>query len=140
MPEPRGHLLADVPLFSTLSDDERDSVARLSHDLRRSAGEQVVREGDDSGMGFYLILDGEAVVTRAGAEIGRLGPGEFFGEVSLLQRCARIATVTAVTPLQLLSISAWNFKEFVGSDPAIGLAISRAASERAASRDIVTSV
>lgn len=138
MPEPRGHLLADVPLFATLSADERDALARLSHDLRRGAGETVVGEGDDSGMGFYLILDGEAVVTRAGREIARLRPGDFFGEISLLQRCPRVATVTAATPLQLLCISAWNFEAFVGTNPEIGQAIRRVAGDRAPRRDIVS--
>jgi CRP-like cAMP-binding protein len=131
MPEPRGHLLADVPLFAALSADERDSLARLSHDVRRREGEMVVGEGDDSAMGFYLILDGEAVVTRAGEEIGRLHPGDFFGEVSLVERRPRTATVTAAKPLQLLCISAWNFEAFLGTNPEVGRTITRAAGDRA---------
>ncbi|HEX3605642.1 MAG TPA: cyclic nucleotide-binding domain-containing protein [Candidatus Dormibacteraeota bacterium] len=137
MPEARGQLLAGVPLFSSLSDEERDTISRLSHDLERTPGEPVVHEGDDSGIGFYLILDGEAVVSRGGEEIGRLGPGKFFGELALLRRTSRMATVTAVTPLRLLSISAWNFDAFCGSNPAVGQAISATAREREVG-DIVT--
>jgi len=137
MPESRGQLLAGVPLFSSLSDEERDLISRLSHDLERNPGEAVVHEGDDSGIGFYLILDGEAVVSKGGAEIGRLGPGEFFGELALLRRSSRMATVTALTRLRLLCISAWNFDAFVGSNPAVGKAISTTAREREVG-DIVT--
>ena len=118
MTEDQGQLLAGVPLFATLSDDEREAVARLAHHLHRRAGQTVVREGDDSGMGFHLILGGEAIVSRDGREVGRLRQGDFFGEIALVHRRAPVATVTAATSLHLLCISAWNFKEFVGTNPA----------------------
>ena len=101
-----------VPLFSELSRDEAEQVALLFKRRGFKAGETVAREGSGGGA-FYLIEAGEAVVTVGGEERRKLGPGDYFGEIALIDEGARSATITAVTDLRCQGLTYWDFRPLV---------------------------
>jgi CRP-like cAMP-binding protein len=107
---------ASVPLFSALSRRELREVARTAEQLDVPAGTAVVTEGR-TGHEFFLILSGEAVVRRNGRKVATLGPGQYFGELSLLDRGLRSATVAAVTDLELLVLGQREFGGLVETMP-----------------------
>ena len=76
----------------------------------------VIREGDHQGVGFFVIAEGEAIVSAGGHELARLGPGSYFGEVALISDRVRTATVTAATDLRCLVMMLTDFRAFVRSD------------------------
>lgn len=109
--------LKRVPLFSGLSQRQ---LRKLSRDFRErafSAGTTPVRQGHMSGIGFFVITDGEASVSVEGTEVARLGPGDYFGELGLIGERPRMATVTAETPLRCLELATWHFRRFVKDNP-----------------------
>src|SRR5579862_4741114 len=106
------------PLFEGLSRKQLAQIARLTDDLDVPAGTVLCREGAH-GSEFFVIIEGEAEVTRDGRSVARLGAGEFFGEIALLERVRRTATVTARTPLRFFVISNRTFWSVLDADPAI---------------------
>jgi CRP-like cAMP-binding protein len=70
-----------------------------------------------SGVGFFIVVEGEAEVSAGGAALGRLHPGDHFGELALIGKRERTATVTAVTPLTCLFMATWDLEELVKSSP-----------------------
>ena len=104
--------LLRVPLFAELSRREAEQVARLFKARRFAAGETVAREGSGGGA-FYLIDSGDAVVSVGGQERGTLGPGDYFGEIALIDEGARSATITAVTDLRCYGLTYWDFRPLV---------------------------
>jgi CRP-like cAMP-binding protein len=102
--------LAEVPLFSALSKKELSLVARRAEDVEVSPGAILTSEGA-AGHEFFVILDGTAKVSRKGRKVASLGPGAAFGELALLDRAPRNATVTAETPMELVVLGQ---REFVG--------------------------
>jgi CRP-like cAMP-binding protein len=109
--------LKDVPLLSCLNQRELKRLAKNIREQTFLPGTTVVREGKMSGVGFYIVSDGEASVTIGGKEVARLGPGDYFGELGLLGRRERAATVTAVTPLTCQVMATWDLEELVMSSP-----------------------
>jgi CRP/FNR family transcriptional regulator, cyclic AMP receptor protein len=109
--------LARVSLFSTLSERQRKKLAKLFHERTVPAGTPLVTEGTMSGVGFFVVADGEARVTVGGTEVGRLGPGDHFGELALVSEAERSATVTAETQLRCLEIPFWDFRTFAHDNP-----------------------
>ena len=101
-------LLAKVPLLSSLDQKQLDRLARDFSERTFPAGSVVVREGDTHGMGFFVVADGEGVVTVGGKEIAKVGPGSYFGEVALISDRVRTATVTATTELRTLVMTFWT--------------------------------
>lgn len=108
--------LARVPLFSDLSKRELGRIVENSKETVHVAGQTVVTEGHE-GAGFHLILSGEASVHRGGRKVVTLGPGEYFGEMALLDGGRRTATVVAETDLVTLYIAQWGFKPLVRDNP-----------------------
>lgn len=109
-------LLAGVPLLSGL---DRKHLERLTKDFAARtfpAGSVVVREGDDHGVGFFVVAEGQGVVTIGGKKVGEVGPGSYFGEVALITDRMRTATVTATTDLHCLVMTLWDFRAFVRGD------------------------
>jgi CRP/FNR family transcriptional regulator, cyclic AMP receptor protein len=101
--------LAKVPLFSGCSRRELQLISKAGKRTSRRAGTVLAREGE-AGVGFFLILEGTAEVTIGGRRRTTLGPGEFFGEVALLDGGPRSATVTATSDVELLGITEWVFR------------------------------
>jgi CRP/FNR family transcriptional regulator, cyclic AMP receptor protein len=100
------------------------AVRRLAVPARRQVGptsrRRLVKQGH-VGVGLFVILDGETKVVVGGRTRRRLGPGSFFGEISLLDRGPRTATVVAETPVRALSLSAWNFRAALKEHPSLAV-------------------
>lgn len=108
--------LASVPLFASLSRKELQTVARASDELTLDEGKVLVRQGD-VGRECFVILDGTAIVKRNGRKVATLGPGSYFGELSLLDKGPRTATVTAETPLTVLVLGPREFSSVLEQIP-----------------------
>jgi CRP/FNR family transcriptional regulator, cyclic AMP receptor protein len=111
--------LRRVPLFAGLDDGEVQQVALLFKERHFAAGETVVKEGAD-GAAFFLISSGEATVSVAGSERARLGPGDHFGEIALIDEQVRSATIVATTDLVCYGLTFWEFQPLVVENGAIG--------------------
>jgi CRP/FNR family cyclic AMP-dependent transcriptional regulator len=101
-------MLADVALFSRCSKTELARIASLSSEHQASAGDVLTRRGD-RGSEFFVIVEGKATATRDGVVLAHLGPGSFFGELALLDRGPRTATVVADSDMRLLVLSTSEF-------------------------------
>ena len=101
--------LRPISLFSTLTDEELSAIAPFAEEVSVSEGTQLVKEGDFSYQ-FFAIDSGEAEVTRGGDHVADLGPGDFFGEMGLLEKTLRNATVTATTSMKLVTLTCWDLK------------------------------
>ena len=119
MPGAPIEVLKRVPLFADLNRREVRQVARLFKERRFSEGETVAREGS-GGAAFFLIDSGEATVSIRGRRRGTLGPGEYFGEIALIDGGARSATVTASSELVCWGLTFWDFRPLVQENAAIG--------------------
>lgn len=117
------------PLFEGLSRRQLAQVARLSDDLEVPAGTVLCEQGS-RGREFFIIVDGEATITRDGEDVKTVGGGEFFGEVALLEPVKRTATVTASTPLRFFVVSKQAFDSVLATDPSIERKLLRAVVRR----------
>jgi CRP/FNR family transcriptional regulator, cyclic AMP receptor protein len=124
--------LKDVPLFSSMSEQDLATVAQESDEISAAAGTVLAREGE-LGDEFFVIESGTAEVTRGGAPVAELGAGDFFGEVALIREERRTATVTATSPMVLISMTGSSFRSLDRSRPEIREAVSKALAERRAS-------
>ncbi len=110
--------LSQVPMFRSLSKKDLALVARLAEDYTVDAGQVLVHEGKRESQ-FYWIVDGQAKVTRGRRTVATLGPGEYFGELALLDPGPRNATVTAVTDMEVLELSSREFGGLLEEVPGI---------------------
>lgn len=115
-------LLARVPLFASLPRRHLRRVAEHADLVAFRPGEQIVREGEPGGT-FYVIVEGEAVVRQRGRRIGRLGPGDFFGEVSLLDGGPRTADVVAETAIVAIRVFKRAFDRLLREEPGVAARI-----------------
>ncbi len=106
------------PLFEGLTARQLAQLARLSDDLEVPAGTILCKERS-RGHEFFIIIDGEATVTRDDQSLMTFSDGDFFGEIALLEPVKRTATVTAATPLRFFVISRQAFASVLHTDPAI---------------------
>jgi CRP-like cAMP-binding protein len=111
-------LLQRVPLFADLDRKELEDIASAMKQRTFSAGQSIAVEGE-SGVGFFVIEDGQAKVTVQGEERRTLGPGDYFGEIALITHGARTATVTADTDLKTYGMTFWDFRPLVEETPGI---------------------
>jgi len=118
-----------VQLFESLSDEDLAEVAGAAKLMEFPTGAQVTKEGS-TGVGFHLILDGRVSVTAGGVERATLGPGQYFGEMSLLDGEPRSATVTALTELRTFALASWDLMGLLSSDFDIARKIFAALSRR----------
>jgi len=109
--------LRQVPLFSGLSQRQLKQLARGFKEREFRPGTSMVRQGEMSGVGFFVITGGEASVSVDGMEVAKLGPGDHFGELALISEQVRSATVTAEGPLQCLVMAFWDFRRFAKENP-----------------------
>jgi CRP-like cAMP-binding protein len=108
--------LKAIPLFQSVSDEAMAEIATFAQEVSVEEGRELVREGDYS-YEFMAIEEGKAEVTRAGEHVADLGPGDFFGEVGLLERDLRNATVIATEPTRLITLTGWDLKRMERSMP-----------------------
>ena len=108
--------LKSIPLFSEVSDDELFTIAPFAEERQVEAGTVLAKEGQFA-YEFMAIEGGEAEVTRDGAHVADLGPGDFFGEIGLLETQLRTATVTAKTPMRLITLTGWDMKRLERNIP-----------------------
>ena len=111
-------LFESIPLFKSLSKEELKELANSSKENSFPSGAFIVKEGD-AGLGFYLILEGEAIVKHNGRVLSKLGRGNFFGEMSLFDDQPRSADVIAAEPTKCLVLLRWNFWALVSKNPQI---------------------
>ena len=111
--------LQRLPLFADLTKHEVQHIARLFKERRFSKGETVVQEGS-GGAAFFVIESGEAKVFIGGKEKATLKPGDYFGEVALIDQGARMATIAALTELVCCGLTYWDFRPFVEENGVIG--------------------
>jgi CRP-like cAMP-binding protein len=109
-------LLAGVPLLSGLDRKHLEKLAKDFSERTFAAGSTVVREGDEHGIGFFVVADGEGVVSVGGKDVATVKRGDYFGEVALISDRVRTATVTATTDLKCLVMTVWDFRAFVQGD------------------------
>jgi CRP-like cAMP-binding protein len=124
--------LKDVPFFSGLSKRELAMVAQQTDEIDVEAGAVLAREGD-FGHEFFVIIDGTAEVVRGGEPIAALGPGEFFGEMALIDDDRRNATVRALSPMKLLVMTRNSFRTVDRSLPQVHATVVEAINQRRSS-------
>lgn len=111
-------MLAKVGLFDGLSRKELTTIYRSAKEVHFPPGRKIVTEGA-SGIGFHMIVGGKVKVSVKGRTRAMLGPGSYFGEISLIDRGPRSATVTADTEVTTLSLASWSFLSILDKNPTI---------------------
>jgi CRP/FNR family transcriptional regulator len=114
--------LARVPLFSGVNAKDLKKLGKRMQERSFSEGEVITTQGQ-SGVGFFVIEDGNAAVSRNDEVVRNLGVGDFFGEVALIDEGPRSATVVATSDLRCRGMTAWEFKPFVEEHPDVAWAL-----------------
>jgi CRP-like cAMP-binding protein len=120
--EQRMELLRRVDLFSEASDDSLRQVAERTGEQSFPAGRHIVSQGQ-GGNGLYLVVSGSVRVIRGDEELAKLGPGEVFGELTVIDQMPRHASVVTDEPTVCLALASWDFLEIVESDPRLALGV-----------------
>lgn len=131
-------LLGRVDLFQELSKADLGKILAASKEMDFTTGQDVVVQ-DRTGGRFFLIIGGEADVTIDGRRRGRFGPGDYFGEMALIDGLPRSATVTAKTDLTALTIASFNFRPLIREHPSLAQNLLIALSRRVRSADSTAS-
>ena len=119
---PLVEMLQRTPLWSSLNEKELKVIAEESKELNFDSGHVIVEKGA-TGVGFFLVLEGMVEVRSEGRVLSKLGPGQFFGEMSLLDDRPRSADVIAVEPSKCLGLTRWTFNGIVSHHPKIALKV-----------------
>ena len=125
--------LKQVPFFGMLSKKELSAVARQTDEVDLPPGRALTQQGE-LGHEFFVIVDGTAEVIRDGAPLAELGPGDFFGEMALLDEDRRTATVRATSPMKVIVMTRASFREIDRSMPRVHAAIAEAIKQRRAAQ------
>jgi CRP/FNR family cyclic AMP-dependent transcriptional regulator len=122
-------LLASVPLFAQLSRRDLGRLVKVGHDVKYPAGTELTTE-DEAAVAFFVIAEGEASVDVKGKEVRRLGRGDYFGEMALIDRSRRSAIVKAVTEVRCFVMTQWQFRPFATEHPEVAWALLEAMVKR----------
>lgn len=121
--------LARVPIFANCTPSEIDAIVAVAQESAFQAGQIIVTQGTP-GQAFYLILSGRVEIIRDGQSLGAFGPGDFFGEMSLLDQAPRSATIKALEPTLCMMLSSWDFKALLEQHPSIAVKLLEILSRR----------
>jgi CRP/FNR family cyclic AMP-dependent transcriptional regulator len=121
--------IARVPIFSGCTPEQVAAIAAVTQESFYEPGQIVVTEGTP-GQAFYLVMEGKVEYLRDGSVLGTFSPGEFFGEMSLLDEAPRSATVRAVEQTRCLMLSSWDFKALLLEHPEIAIKLLEVLSRR----------
>src|SRR5687768_11223489 len=121
--------LRSVPLFESLSSDERRTIAQHADEIEVPEGTELVRQGEFA-YEFFVLEDGTADVTRDGERIAELGPGDFLGEMGIVGKAVRNATVVTTSPGNVIVMTSQDFRAMARSNPAVASQIEAAVEER----------
>ena len=124
-------IIKKVPLFSRLDKKGLENIARIADELDLPSGKVMAKEGD-RGREFFILLSGEAEVTKGDQRINTMRKGDFFGEIALVTKMPRTATVTATTDVRVLVITERDFSAMLKRSPEVGHAVAEALAERLA--------
>ena len=124
--------LSELPLFEGLDDDALRTISKAAHEISVEEGAELVREGDYS-YELTIIDEGQAEVKMDGQVVATLGPGDVFGEVGVVKKGLRNASVTATTPMRLITLTGWDLRRLRGQAPELAERLKALAEERAAS-------
>ena len=122
-------LLKNVPLFTGLGRRDIEELGRLAEEVDVPAGHVLMREGG-SGNEFFVIVDGDVRIERGGATIRSLGPGDFLGEIALIDDLPRTATATTESPAKLLVVGHREFHSLMDQFPTIQTCVLQALAQR----------
>ena len=125
----KANALGRCSFFGQLSKGELRELAKVTEDMEVEEGKTLTRQGA-SGSEFFVIVDGEVSVLKDGADVRTLGPGDFFGEISLIEDRPRTATVTAKTPLRFFVLTRQNFRRLLEKQPELEDKVVSALEER----------
>jgi CRP/FNR family transcriptional regulator, cyclic AMP receptor protein len=129
----RSDLLGQCPLFGGVARDDLRAIGDRALEIEFPAEHVIARQGE-IGTGFFVVIEGHVRVVRDGDVIARLGPGDFFGEMSVIDGLPRVAQVVTSDPTTCLALASWEFERVVLEHPTIGLAILRGLSARLRSK------
>jgi CRP/FNR family cyclic AMP-dependent transcriptional regulator len=121
--------LRGSPLFHGLARSELAQLAKETEDLELGPGKALCEEGETA-REFFVILDGEAEVTKDGHRLAALGPGDFFGEIALIEHSTRTATVTATTPVRFFVLTSRAFAALLDNNPGVARKVLRTLAKR----------
>jgi CRP/FNR family transcriptional regulator, cyclic AMP receptor protein len=124
-------LIKGVPLFTAASKQELAEIASIADEIDLPAGKVLIKEGD-SGREFFVLIEGAADVERGGKKVASLGAGDFFGEISLIAKTPRNATITTTSPVRALVITDRAFRQLLDHSPEIAVGVLTALAERLA--------
>jgi CRP/FNR family cyclic AMP-dependent transcriptional regulator len=124
-------LIRKVPLFARCSRAELKEIAMLADEIDLKEGKEMTREGAP-GREFFVLLEGTADVKKNSRRVNTLGPGDFFGEIALVSREPRTATVVATSPVRALVITEWSFRQLLDDAPRVRTKVMEAMAQRLA--------
>jgi CRP/FNR family transcriptional regulator, cyclic AMP receptor protein len=124
-------LIKRVPLFASASRHELEEIASIADEIDLPEGREVIAEGD-TGREFFVLVEGTADVQRGGKKVASIGPGDFFGEIALIAKTPRNATITTTSPVRALVITDRAFRHLLDHSPQIAVGVLTALAERLA--------
>ena len=122
-------MLKKVPLFAGLDNKELQEIARSMRERKFKAGDTVTQEGA-GGVGFFIVEEGQADVSIGGESKGTVGPGDYFGEIALINESPRTATLTARTDMLCYGMTPWDFRPLVETNSTIAWKLLTAMAEK----------
>ena len=125
----RTELLGGCPLFGGVSQEDLAAIGERAIEVDFPTDHVIARQGE-IGTGLFVVIEGAVRVVRDGEELARMGPGDFFGEMSVIDGLPRVAQVITTEPTRCLALASWEFERLVLDNPTIGLAILRGLSAR----------
>ena len=127
--EQKIELLGATPLFQGIEPDHLARIADRAVEIETAEDGVIVRQGE-IGTGFYVIVAGSVRVVRDGETFARLGPGEFFGELSVIDQQPRNAQVVAETPTTCIALASWDLETVITHEPRVAFALLRTMAAR----------